>query len=71
MALRFFADHCVSNFIIESLAADGHEVLRLKDHLRAESPVAREEVGLPPRAGGRHRTQPHAPARQPGVRARP
>jgi predicted nuclease of predicted toxin-antitoxin system len=37
MALRFFADHCVSNFIIESLAADGHEVLRLKDHLPTES----------------------------------
>jgi hypothetical protein len=27
MALRFFADHCVSNLIIQSLAA-GHEVLR-------------------------------------------
>ncbi|MGO8733151.1 MAG: DUF5615 family PIN-like protein [Terriglobia bacterium] len=38
MALRFFADHCVSNLIIESLAAAGHEVLRLKDHLPAESP---------------------------------
>ena len=37
MALRFFADHCVSNLIIESLAADGHEVLRLKDHLPTES----------------------------------
>jgi len=35
MALRFFADHCVSNLIIESLAAAGHEVLRLKDHLPA------------------------------------
>jgi len=38
MALRFFADHCVSNIIIESLAAAGHEVLRLKDHLPVESP---------------------------------
>ena len=38
MALRFFADHCVSNLIIESLAAAGHEVLRLMDHLPAESP---------------------------------
>jgi len=37
MALRFFADHCVSNLIIESLAAAGHEVLRLKDHLPVES----------------------------------
>ena len=38
MALRFFADHCVSNLIIESLAGAGHEVLRLKDQLPAESP---------------------------------
>jgi predicted nuclease of predicted toxin-antitoxin system len=38
MALRFFADHCVSNLIIQSLAAAGHEVLRLKDHLPVESP---------------------------------
>ena len=37
MALRFFADHCVSNLIIESLAAAGHEVLRLKDHRPTES----------------------------------
>jgi len=35
MALRFFADHCVSNLIIQSLAAAGHEVLRPKDHLHA------------------------------------
>jgi|SRR5208337_1890250 len=38
MALRFFADHCVSSLIIQSLAAAGHEVLRLKDHLPVESP---------------------------------
>jgi len=38
MALRFFADHCVSNLIIQSLATTGHEVLRLKDHLPVESP---------------------------------
>jgi len=38
MALRFFADHCVSNLIMESLAVAGHEVLRLKDHMPAESP---------------------------------
>jgi predicted nuclease of predicted toxin-antitoxin system len=38
MALRLFADHCVSNLITESLAAAGHEVLRLKDHLPTESP---------------------------------
>jgi hypothetical protein len=41
MALRFFADHCVSNLIIASLAAAGHEVLRPKDHLPASSPVDR------------------------------
>ena len=38
MPLRFFADHCVSNLIAQSLAAAGHEVLRLKDHLPVESP---------------------------------
>ena len=38
MALRFLADHCISNLIVESLAAPGHEVLRLKDHLPVESP---------------------------------
>ncbi|HXJ96080.1 MAG TPA: DUF5615 family PIN-like protein [Terriglobia bacterium] len=41
MALRFFADHCVSNFIIESLREAGHEVLRLRDHIPAESPDER------------------------------
>jgi predicted nuclease of predicted toxin-antitoxin system len=38
MALRFFADHCVSNFIIHTLAGAGHQVLRLKDYLAVESP---------------------------------
>ena len=38
MPLRFFADHCVSNFIIRSLAAAGYEVLLLRDHLPVESP---------------------------------
>ncbi len=38
MALRFFADHCISNFIIETLRNAGHEVLRLKDHMAADSP---------------------------------
>lgn len=38
MALRFFADPCVSNLIMESLAAAGHEVLRLRDYLPVESP---------------------------------
>ena len=38
MTLRFFADHCVSNFIIETLREAGHDVLRLKDHIPTDSP---------------------------------
>ncbi len=38
MPLRFFADHCVSSLIIQSLEEAAHEVLRLKDHLPVESP---------------------------------
>jgi len=38
MSLRFFADHCVSNAIIEHLSLQGHEVLRLRDHIDPESP---------------------------------
>jgi len=38
MALRFFADHCVSTFVIETLREVGHEVLRLKDYIPVESP---------------------------------
>ena len=38
MSLRFFADHCVSNAIVEHLSSQGHEVLRLRDHLDPESP---------------------------------
>jgi predicted nuclease of predicted toxin-antitoxin system len=37
MALRFFADHCVSNQIIAALQEAGHEVIRLKDVLPTES----------------------------------
>jgi len=37
MSLRFFADHCVSNFVSQSLRDSGCEVLRLKDHLPIES----------------------------------
>ena len=37
MALRFFADHCVSNFIINSLREAGHTVLLLKEYLAVES----------------------------------
>jgi predicted nuclease of predicted toxin-antitoxin system len=35
--LRFFADHCVSNSIIQALRNAGHEVLRLQDCLSVES----------------------------------
>jgi predicted nuclease of predicted toxin-antitoxin system len=38
MTLRFFADHCVSNFVIETLRNEGHEVFRLRDHLPTDSP---------------------------------
>lgn len=38
MGLRFFADHCIPNFIIQKLLDAGHEVLRLKDHIPIESP---------------------------------
>lgn len=37
MALRFFADHCVSNLIIDTLCRAGNEVLYLKNHLPVES----------------------------------
>lgn len=37
MALRFFADHCISNAIIRPLREAGHEVFRLRDHLPTES----------------------------------
>ena len=38
MGLRFLADHCVSNLIIQSLREGGHEVIRLSDVLPANSP---------------------------------
>jgi biotin-(acetyl-CoA carboxylase) ligase len=37
MALRFPADHCVSNSTVQSLRETQHEVLRLKDVLPVES----------------------------------
>lgn len=37
MSLRFFADNCVSNMMMAALRDDGHQVLRLKDHLPTES----------------------------------
>ena len=38
MSLKFFADHCISNFIIRTLREANYEVLRLKDHLAPDSP---------------------------------
>jgi len=38
LRLRFFADNCISNDIIEALREAGYEVLRLKDHIPQESP---------------------------------
>jgi predicted nuclease of predicted toxin-antitoxin system len=38
MGLRFFADHCVPNSVIQGLFDAGHEVIRLKDHIPIESP---------------------------------
>ena len=37
MALRFLADHCVSNFTVQSLRESNHEVLCLRDVLPVES----------------------------------
>src|SRR5713226_3727217 len=37
MALRFLADHCISNTIVRALRDATHEVVRLKDVLPAES----------------------------------
>jgi predicted nuclease of predicted toxin-antitoxin system len=38
MALRFLADHCISNTIVRVLREAAHEVVRLKDVLPEESP---------------------------------
>ena len=38
MTLRFFADHCISNFIIQTLRDSGFEVFRLRDFIPADSP---------------------------------
>jgi len=37
MSLRFFADHCTSNFIIQTLRDAGYEVFRLRDYLPIDS----------------------------------
>ena len=36
--LRFFADHCISNFIIQILRDAGYEVIRLRDAISVNSP---------------------------------
>jgi len=41
MALRFLADHCISNSIVRTLRDAAHEVVRLRDVLPVESPDAR------------------------------
>jgi predicted nuclease of predicted toxin-antitoxin system len=38
MALRFLADHCISNTTVLTLRDAGHEVLRLRDVLPVDSP---------------------------------
>jgi predicted nuclease of predicted toxin-antitoxin system len=38
MALRFLADHCISNTIVRTLRDAAHEVVRLRDVLPVESP---------------------------------
>src|SRR3990172_11064068 len=37
MRLRFFADHCISNLVIQMLRDAGHEVLRLRDYIPKDS----------------------------------
>ena len=37
MGFRFFADHCVSNAIMQTLRETGHEVVRLREQLPVES----------------------------------
>lgn len=41
MPLRFFADHCIPNSIIQELQDAGYLVLRLKDRIPIESPDLR------------------------------
>ena len=38
MSLRFFADHCISNYLVDALRGAGHDVLRLRDHIPTDSP---------------------------------
>src|SRR4029077_5977797 len=45
MALRFLADHCVSNSTIQTIREANHEVLRLRDVL----PVASSGMAVTPK----------------------
>lgn len=40
MGLRFFADQCVPNSIIDALRGAGHEAMRLREHIPPDSPDA-------------------------------
>jgi predicted nuclease of predicted toxin-antitoxin system len=40
MALRFLADQCISNRVVQTLQHATHEVVRLRDVLPVESPDA-------------------------------
>ncbi|MCF8107838.1 MAG: DUF5615 family PIN-like protein [Desulfohalobiaceae bacterium] len=40
MVLKFFTDHCISNFIVKSLRQAGHKVFRLQDSITPDSPDA-------------------------------
>jgi predicted nuclease of predicted toxin-antitoxin system len=37
MKLRFFADHCIPNSVIQAISSSGYEVFRLKDHILQDS----------------------------------
>jgi len=37
MSLRFFTDHSISNFIIQTFRDAGYEVFRLRDHIPTDS----------------------------------
>jgi len=38
VSLRFFADHCVPNYVIRALENEGHDVFRLRDFLPTDAP---------------------------------
>ena len=36
--LKFFADHCISNYVVNFLNEIGFEVFKLRDHILTDSP---------------------------------